>query len=140
MRVVFAIVADAATDVGNGKIDISGAGIDTLFSPGFPAATAQLTLVWRLEFAPTECGHPHQIRVELLGPDGQGIIQPLTGTAVVSKFAPEPHRPVNTNLIFNLQGVVFPNAGDYAFHILIDNIELAVVPLYLRLQPPAPDV
>lgn len=46
-----------------------------------------------------------------------------------------PHRAVGVGLNASIIGLAFPEEGDYRFHILVDDIEMGVVPLYLeRIQ------
>ncbi|MBI4492607.1 MAG: hypothetical protein HY690_07430 [Chloroflexi bacterium] len=44
----------------------------------------------------------------------------------------EPHRPVGLRLVLEVEGAVFAAPGDYGFHLLVDTLEMAVVPLYIR--------
>lgn len=136
MRVVYAFLADTATGTPGGKADATGIGFDTIFAEAFPAMHAHMALVCRLEVAITECDVPHELRIEMLGPDGQLMFRQVA-QFTTRRVDPTVVRPPTFPLILDLVNLPFPAAGDYAFHLLVDNIELAVVPLYIQQgQPP----
>jgi hypothetical protein len=136
MRVVYAFLADSATDAANGKTDIVGLGLDHVFAAAVPALHPHLTLVCRLEATLTECDVEHQVRIELWGPDGERMVQ-VGGAVTPHRNTLEPHQPSSQTIVLNFEGLVFPVFGDYGFHILIDNLELGTVPFYVR-QATAP--
>ena len=135
MRVIYMLLADSVVPDPSGKANMLGAGLDTILALSFPCTHPSLALFGRLEVALTECGHEHTLRVELLNPDGQIIGEPLAQVFTPERNLADPGRPSLMALIFQYIGLPFPAPGDYAFHILIDNNEMVVVPLYLKQQP-----
>lgn len=132
MRLSYAFVADSAqfTPI-DGRLWVLGGDFDTFGAQAFPVTHPSLTLVVKIIAQPTECGHEHRLRIELLNSAGDQIHPEIS-----SKFSPQVnpqfrHRPVGVGLALNFLLLVFPHAGDYAFHILVDDLELGVVPIYL---------
>ncbi len=54
MELDHAILADGASNRPDGKLDIYGAGFDTLFAPSVPTTHPQMALVLRLLMTPHE--------------------------------------------------------------------------------------
>jgi len=140
MQLGFAFLADAAVATPDGKIGVLGGNFDTLFVAAAPAVHGILALVVNLRVQPAECGHPHQLRVLLWDPDGQQVLPPLELPFAPERQPERTHRAVNVKLIAYIQGLQIPRLGDYAFHILVDDLEMGVVPLYVEElpQPPGP--
>lgn len=131
MQLGFAFLADAAQDTPDGKISVLGGNFDTIYAARFPTSQPAMSLVVNLRVQPTECGREHRLRVEFLNEDGGPLIPRIELGFLPQKRADAPHRPVNVNLIAVLQGVPFSRAGEYGSHILVDDLELGVLPLYL---------
>jgi hypothetical protein len=78
----FAILADGVTPR-QGKLDIQGAGWDTIYAADAPAVHARLVLALRLLISRTEAEHAHRLEVIIQGADGLeigravGEMQPL---------------------------------------------------------------
>jgi hypothetical protein len=70
------------------------------------------------------------LRVELIDDDGAQVHPPLA-----LPFVPPPAdrrgKPIKMFLVLNYQNLTFPHEGDYAFHILVDDLELGTVPVWL---------
>ena len=141
MRVTYALLADSATvDPATAKLNIIGGGFDTIWGPAFPARHPSLTLIARLEIAPTECDYEHILRIEGLGPDGQAIMEPQVIQFTPQRNLAEPGRPGTIPIVATFQNLVFLVPGDYGLHILADNNLLVDVPLFLRQQAEAPEL
>lgn len=138
MQLQFAVLADTAQIMSDGKFIIVGGGIDYINAPSFPAMNPSLALVVRLTVSPQDVGHEHQFRVELLLPDGTNILPTQGSTA----FTPQASgssgivTPQSYMFVVNLPGIVFPREGRYLFRLFIDNRKVSDVPLHLQTLPP----
>jgi hypothetical protein len=137
MRLLYAFVADSAQFTADGKLWVLGGDFATIQAPAFPATHLAMTLVVKLEVQLTECNRDHRLRVVLLDPDGGPVIPEVELSFRPQSDPRQHHRPVGVGLNFVLQQIQFPKAGDYGFHVLVDDLELGVVPLYLVSTAPA---
>lgn len=139
MQLQYAILADSAQILPDGKFVIMGGGVEYINAPSFPAMNPSLALVVRLSVNSQEVGHEHQFRLELLMPDGTTVL-PIQGNTA---FTPKPPTtsgivvPLNYMFVVNFPGLVFPAAGKYAFRLVVDDRKVSEVPLYLQTLPSA---
>lgn len=139
MQLQYAILADAAQILPDGKFVIMGGGIEYINAPSFPTMNPSLALVVRITVDPQEVGREHQFRLELLKPDGESI-PPLEGSSVFTPQAPITSGvviPLSHMFVINLPGVVFPEPGKYMFRMFVDDHEVGEVFLYLQIVPSA---
>jgi Family of unknown function (DUF6941) len=126
MQVDLALLADAATIDGSGKLNILGI-FDRLGTAKFPTRHPRLALVLRFAAGIDEVGR-HQIGIVLLAPDGKEIVRIdgemnlSVGPLGVSSGVLVPH-------ILNMDGLVFPVAGRYSFDVLVDGEHHVSIPL-----------
>ena len=126
MKVVFAVLADSANISQEGKLNILGT-FRHIGATKFPARHPEMQLVVRMEASPAEAGMEKQLEVKVLDQDGQQF-----GSYQGSFTVPKPKRsgdPAHMQLIMRLIDTVFPRAGRYVFHILIDGRTEHDVPL-----------
>ena len=113
MQLDFAIIADGAQHRPDGKLDIYGAGFDTILAASAPARHPRITIVVRVLITQAEARREHTIDV---------ILRPVGGEAIAhahAGFDPVPGAPnvipkgrlagIGMNLGFN--DVVFPESG-----------------------------
>jgi hypothetical protein len=132
MKLSYAFTADAATFTpADGRLWILGGDFDSINATEFPATHPAMTLVVKIIAQPTECERSRNLRIALLDADGNSIAPDIESQFTAQRNPQFPHRPVGIGLALNFQGLQFPNPGDYAFHILVDELELGVVPVYL---------
>ncbi len=131
MEVEFAFLADAAQTSSDGKLYALGAGIDKVFTPGFPVAHSHVSLVVKIKVHPTECDRDHQLEIQLWDPDGKLIGPRLSGQFRASRQAEDATRPGFVNLTLDMVNLEFPRAGAYEFHIILNGEHKKTVPLYL---------
>lgn len=126
MEVDLALLADAATIDGAGKLNILGI-FDRLSTASFPAQHPQMVLILRFAASVQEMGH-HRVAISLRDPGGQeamridGEMQLGSGPGAVGGGIQVPH-------ILHLDGLVFPVAGRYAFDVIVDGDHHVSVPL-----------
>jgi len=139
MQLQYAILADSAQILPDGKFVIVGGGVEYISAPSFPAMNPSLALVVRLTVSSPEVGREHQFRLELLMPDGTSVL-PVQGNTM---FTPKPPTtsgilaPLNYMFVVNFPGLVFPAAGKYAFRLFVDDHKVGEAPLYLQITPSA---
>jgi hypothetical protein len=137
MQLGFAFLADAAVSTPDGKISVLGGNFDTIYVAAVPAQHPAMVLVVNLRVQPTECGRQHRLRLEFWDPDGQSVLPSLELPFLPQRRSDQPHKPVNVNLTVHLQGLTIPRVGDYAFHVLVDDLEVGVMPLsVVQVQAP----
>jgi hypothetical protein len=126
MEVDLALLADAATIDGSGKLNILGI-FDRLGTTSFPTRHPRLCLVLRFSAGVHEVGK-HDVGIMLKGPEGQEIVRIDgemnlgAGLRGVSSGVLVPH-------ILNMDGLVFPAAGQYAFDVRVDGEHHVSIPL-----------
>ena len=128
--VQLALLCDAANVSAEGKLNVLGE-FNTIVTGAFPAVHPMMYLVLDLTASPAEVGEERDITVRVLN-DDRSILGEIQGQVVV----PTPTRPgrrVGIQLILGLPNTVYPEPGDYAFHVLVGQDEKAVVPLSVEL-------
>lgn len=126
MQLDFVILCDGAAPRGDSKIDLFGAGFDTVFATRVPARHPVMYLVARFLLSRHELEAPHRVKVVLMTQDGAEIarveeqIDALDATARAQLAAGE---SAGLGAIMVFDDVVFPEYGRYQFSILWDDNE-----------------
>lgn len=126
MEVDLALLADAATIDGSGKLNILGI-FDRLGTQAFPTRHPRLSLVLRFAAGVHEVG-THTVGIVLRAPDGKEVVRIdgemnlAAGPRGVGSGVLVPH-------ILNLDGLVFPTGGRYAFDVSVDGEHHVSIPL-----------
>jgi hypothetical protein len=135
MNVDFAVLADGAGQRPDGKMDIYGAGVDTLHATAVPVGHPRLAIVMRLLLSTDEIDQPHRLEAVLTAADGteiaraEGSVPPLSSE---QREALDLSRPFGIAVTFSFENLVFPNFGPYAFVIRWDGVEVREpLPLYV---------
>lgn len=129
MEVDLALLADAATVDASGKLNILGI-FDRLGTSSFPTRHPRMSLVLRFSAGVHEVGK-HEVEIVLKGPAGKELVRidgemNLTaGPRGVTGGVLVPH-------VLNLDGLVFPQAGRYAFDVRVDGEHHVSIPLTLE--------
>jgi hypothetical protein len=126
MEIDLALLADAATIDGSGKLNILGI-FDRISASAFPAQHGRLALVLRFSAGLPEAG-PHDVGIRLSGPDGVEILR-LDGEM---QLAPGPRSAgggVKVPHVLNLDGIVFARSGHYTFDVSVDGEHHVSIPL-----------
>ena len=103
MEIDLALLADAATIDGSGKLNILGV-FDRISASAFPAQHGRMAMVLRFSAGLPEAG-PHDVGIRLSGPDGQEVLR-LDGEM---QLAPGPRSAgggVKVPHVLNLDGTV----------------------------------
>lgn len=126
MDVDLALLADAATIDGSGKLNILGI-FDRLTTSSFPTRHPRLSLVLRFSAGIQEVGR-HEVGITLKSPDGTEVVR-IDGEM---NLAPGPSTSGGAVLVphvLNMDGLVFPVAGRYAFDVRVDGEHHVSIPL-----------
>ena len=132
MKLAYAILADTAQVMQDGKISILGGDFDTIRASSFPHFQQTMSIVARFDVTIEEGKKNHQLRIEFIGPLG-GHANPSAVTSFRPKADPsKPDRPLKFLFVANLQGVLFETVGKYTIRISVDGNILGDVLLYLE--------
>lgn len=129
MEVDLAVLADAATVDGSGKLNILGI-FDRLGTSSFPTRHARLSLVLRFSAGIHEVGK-HEVEIVLNGPDGKELVR-IDGEMNLSAGPRGVAGGVLVPHVLNLDGLVFPVAGRYSFDVRVDGEHHVSIPLTLE--------
>ena len=124
MELLVAVLCDAAGDYG-GTLNLIGVR-DTLYARQFPVVHPQCALALRFCFSSEDDGE-HKLNIRLLNADGQAMVPPIEPRINVRVSSEVSF--LTRNMILNLQGLGFPEAGEYAIQIACGNRSLAEIPL-----------
>jgi len=127
MDVTLALLCDAANVTTEGNLNILGQ-FNTITASSFPAVHPVMRLVLRFRASPAELGDERSLTIKTLTEDGE-IIGEISGRMTASTDAPLGKALESPPLIWELVNMTFEQPGDYAFSILIDRDEKAVVAL-----------
>lgn len=131
MDVVFAVLADSANVSQEGKLNILGS-FATIYAQGFPARHPAMQLVIRMEASSVEAGRPKKLEVLIVDPDGAKIGELSADFTVPAP--PTAGERINMQVILGMVDTVFPKAGKYGVHILIDGNEGFTVPISVEAR------
>jgi hypothetical protein len=135
MEVNYAVICESASVDARGKVDIKGA-FDKLTAPGFPFLLAdKFCVVVNYSAGPAEYDLIKHLRVALLKPDGQ-VVGAIEQDRTVDR-PPEAGRRATLGQILTWENVIFEDAGDYAFSILVGGEEKRSLPLYVYSEDDA---
>ncbi|MGD8318807.1 MAG: hypothetical protein PVJ02_00080 [Gemmatimonadota bacterium] len=125
MDVDLALLADAATIDASGKLNILGI-FDRLGTSSFPAQHPHMVLILRFTAGVSEMG-THQVEIALKDPKGEEVVH-IDGEMHIGPGSRAGER-VKVPQVLNLDGIVFPVAGRYAFDVRVDGDHHVSVPL-----------
>lgn len=132
MEIDLALLADAATVDGSGKLNILGV-FDRLTAPVFPAQHGRISLVLRFQATVQDAGR-HQIQISFADPSGKEVVG-LNGEIQIGAGKQTAEGGVRVPQVLNLDGIVFPTAGRYSFDVKIDGEHHVSIPLTVAGPP-----
>jgi hypothetical protein len=131
MELVLSLACDSARVRPDGKVDVAGI-FNELYAPGFPAAQARMTVLFVLEWQPTEQGR-YEFAADLLDDDDSKVLTIEGHTDVEPR--PEGRAPARTRILLPLENVVFPHPGRYRFLLKVGGRGCPAFSLFLGEQP-----
>ncbi len=126
MEVDLALLADAATIDGSGKLNILGI-FDRLGTASFPTRHPRLCLVLRFSAGIHEIGR-HEVGIALKSPDGKEVVR-IDGEMNLASGGYGVANGVLVPHILNMDGLVFSVPGRYAFDVIVDGELQVAIPL-----------
>ncbi len=136
MEIDFALLADAATVDASGKLNVLGV-FDRIHAQDFPVRHGRVSLVFRFSADVGELG-AHDVLIRLSSPAGKEMLR-LDGRMELGGGARGVSDGIKVPHVLNLDGIVFPEAGRYAFDISVDGDTLYSLPLVLdEVRGPGP--
>jgi len=134
MKLDLALLADAATVDGAGKLNILGI-FDHISAEEFPARHERMCLVLRFSAAAVDSGE-HEVEVVVRDPDGEEMAR-MTGSIGLGPFVGA--EGVRIPQVLHLDGFVFPQPGVYAVEVEIDGEVVERLALRLSRAPRIPE-
>lgn len=133
MLLRFSTVCEDARPTPDGKVDVHGVFHD-LSAPGFPAKQDRLVLVLVIEWDRSDHGR-YLFKADLEDEKGQ-ISLTVEGETEVHESPPD-QPPARSQLIMPMEGIVFPEAGQYTFRVKVKGQTLEGPGIYLMEVPEA---
>ncbi len=126
-------LCDAATESA-GKLNILGS-FDRIITRQLPTIHPHCAIALRIRFDRIEEGE-HRVKINLVNDDGKAVFPGLDGN--ISVKIPPDGQSICANMILNLNGLKFENAGQYSIDLAIDGRHEKSLPIYIVLleQPP----
>jgi len=134
MNIQVAVLCDAATDEGSGKLNLLGA-FDTICAQQLPATHPQCSVALRVTFGSGDEG-THTVRLNFVDADGRSIMPDFPPIPVVVTL-PEHMHFGSRNVIVNFQNLKFDKPGLYSIDVSVDDQPLASIPLLVKHNGPA---
>ena len=132
MNIEIAAICDAATanDAG-GRLNILGA-FDRIFAK-FPLVIPQCSAAFRLRYQRSEAG-THQLSLSIEDVVGHAIVPPMQSEIELMPVV-QGFDTAAVNMVLNMQRLQFKRPDKYIVRLVVDNEELATLPLYILEDP-----
>ncbi|MEW6601005.1 MAG: hypothetical protein AB1499_08545 [Nitrospirota bacterium] len=131
MKVELFVLCDAATDY-QGKLNLLGT-FDSVWAKQVPAVHPLCAVALRIRFLKIEEGE-HKVKISIVDADGKAVVKPVEA-GVNIQFQNTPLTSMATNMILNLQGLQFPDYGEYSIDLALDGRHEVSLPLYVNKIP-----
>lgn len=135
----FAVLADGVTERPDGKLDVFGAGFDTIFALSVPVTHLRLTMAIRILLSRHETESAHRLEVVIQSADGPEVARASTQVDPLPEDARRQipaGRQAGLPVILNFPPILFPEFGNYHVAVLWDGNEARpAVPLILAPVP-----
>jgi hypothetical protein len=129
MEIDMALLADAATVDASGKLNILGI-FDRITVAELPAHHPHLSLVLRVSASLGEAGL-HKMEIVLQDPTGSRVMG-MNGEFHVGPGPALAGGQVRIPQVLNIERLVFPKAGRYAFNVSLDGEHQVSIPLFVQ--------
>jgi hypothetical protein len=136
MRVVFAILADAASVSAEGKFSILGGDLGAIYVSNVPAMHPSLSLVVKLAALPEEAGHEHVFRVEVRSPEDASVLH-RTEAPFTAYASSDDGDEASAGFVVNIIALILPSVGKYTIHLFVDAAELHTIPFWVKSTQPS---
>jgi len=137
----FALLADGVSHRPDGKLDVYGAGFDTILGSAVPVQHPRLTVALRVLISRQEAEQHHELDVILRAVDGNELARAHAEVAPIPRAAEAipADRLAGIGMVLGFDHVVFPAYGAYEFVIRWDSDDVRhPIRLFVaELPPPA---
>jgi hypothetical protein len=138
VHVRMALAADYVNETADGKLNVLGI-FDSINSRSFPAVHRELRLIVSLEFTLAECATERELKIDFIDQDGKSVVTMAQSFSVPRPDAGSSSSVVIYNKIVHLKGLPLPHEGLFEFHVLLDNNDIARIPIHAKLTPAPPE-
>lgn len=125
MNTELTFLCDSATD-DRGKLHALGIGIDSVQGDALPFTHPRFIVVCVVGYSSVEAGSK-RLEIRLLDPDAQDAITPIEQD--ITFASRQGVLDSKARIIIEVNSVTFRSLGPHAFHVVIDNHEMARLPL-----------
>ena len=129
MDIDYAFICDHAESTG--KVSAIGIGFDTIYAESLPARHSHMTVVSKFRGSVAEAGQK-QVTIEIIDADGNELMR-IDGSIDFQR--PPTGLHTIAVLVVNIDGLEFPNYGDYSVHILFEGNEMHQIGLKVAPLP-----
>jgi hypothetical protein len=130
MEVSYAFLARGGEFAPDGSLSVFGGDISTIHANVFPAQIPTITLLAKLVFAKEEWGRRYQFKIEVVGPDNVNLAPEIKQDFEVA-VPQDPEKKFAMNLAVMINGIQFPQPGNYRVRMLLDGQEIRSLGLEL---------
>lgn len=121
MEISYAFFAEAAQITSDGRVNILGADLSTVYIQGQPPWTATpLSLLVSIVFEPEDCGRLYHFMADLITPDGR-TIEPHFENHLVAPAFENADTKGKFSIVLQLVGTVLPMPGVYQLQVRIED-------------------
>ena len=128
MQVSAAILCDYAS-VRDGLLFVTAGGIKRVWRSEYPAPLG-VALGLLFEVHPMEMAHPHEVHVQIMGPDGEQVM--MAQGAFQAGADLEVGESLTIPMAMDLRGVTLPREGAYMLNISIDGTHHRTLEFWVR--------
>ena len=128
MEVPLAVLADYSNISREGKLNILGI-FNVIHARNFPAVHSTMQLVMKFEAEYHELDNPQKVRVKLVDEDGKMLVD-IGAELQFNK--PDSVRSVEGPNVLTFNNLAFSKAGEYIFHIYVNDTPKKEVHLQVR--------
>ena len=136
MELVYAFLALNADRSADGKLHVFGGDFDTMQVSALPGLVPPFSAVVKMRVRPDEFMMPHTFKLDISRPDGVRRESPVTHPLPVTQNARNPEADSYSLVIAAIQ-TAFEIPGEYTFHIVVDEHDVAHLPLFVSVAQPA---
>lgn len=126
LKIILAVVSDAANISREGKLNITGI-FHNIKTSRFPASHPSMVLVYIIESDRGDNQQTHTLKIDLIDEDGSLLIPSLQGK--INFKAAETVKQIRAPQIIQLSNVQFKKPGTHEFKIILNGEIMGTVPL-----------
>ena len=125
MEVRYLMLARYAEFSSDGMVNILGGDNDKFIADDYPYIRPLLVAVARVVLNRTDSEHPHDFKAVIVDADTNDIIAEGVSGTIPTVVIPAEANFLETGMLLTFQHVIFPKAGLYVVHLLVDETVLA---------------